>query len=111
MDAELICLGAEKVSVNPNPIADIQQSEDSEVELRHRVLPDVDLRARAPIGQLKEAGLPEGANGEDATCRPGLDLCRLELRRRLRAMFGDESTNWRGAIEALRVRIDAELFE
>ena len=92
MDAELVRFRAKEVSLDADPIADVQQLEDAEVGLRHGVLPDVDLNPRSPIGQLKKAGFPERANGEDAAGDSRRDPWRFEFLRRLRAMFGDEAS-------------------
>ena len=72
-DRELVGLGAEQASLDADPVAEIEQLVDLEVELRQRVLPDVDLDPRVAVGQHEEVGLAEGADREDAAAG---DRCR-----------------------------------
>jgi hypothetical protein len=66
VDAEFVRLRAEEISLYAHPIADVEQPEDLEVLLWYRVLSNVDLDARASVGQLQEPGFPERTDGEDA---------------------------------------------
>ena len=69
---------AEQVPLDADVIAEIEQLEDLEIQFRQRVLADVDLNALEAVGQAKEAGLAEVANGQDTAGRDGLDLVGLE---------------------------------
>jgi hypothetical protein len=51
---------------HPDPVAEIEQLEDAEVDRRHRVLPDVDLQPRLAVGQHQEIGLAEAADRQHA---------------------------------------------
>jgi hypothetical protein len=82
-DRELIRLRAEQASLDAGPVAEIEQLENFEIALRQRVLPDVDLKPRLPVGQHEEVRLAEAANREDAPRGPHLNLRGVELRTRL----------------------------
>ena len=68
-DRELVGLGPEQAPLDADPVAEIEQLEDLEIELRQRVLPDVDLQLRVAVRQDQEVRLAEGADREDAAAR------------------------------------------
>ena len=111
MDAELVRLRPEEISVDTDPIADIEQLEDTKIELGHRVLANVHLRARPPIGQLQEARFAERPDGEDPAGGADVDSRLVELRGGFRAVLGDQTADRDRTVETLRVRIDPELIQ
>ena len=66
-DRELVGLGAEQPPFDADPVAEIEQLEDLEIELRQRVLPDVDLYLRRPSDSTRKFALP---NDRIARMRP-----------------------------------------
>ena len=59
-------------------IAEIEQLRERVFVLAERVLTDVDLNARAAIGEDEEARLAEAADADDAASRHGFDALGLE---------------------------------
>ena len=78
-DRELVGLRAEQASLDADPVAEIKQLVDREIERRQRVLPDVDLNLRAAVREHQEIGLPERADREDAPARGGFNPVAFEL--------------------------------
>ncbi len=61
-DRQLVGLSAEQPPFDADPVAEIEQLEQLEVQFRHRVLPDVDLQSRQAVGEDEEVRLSERAN-------------------------------------------------
>ena len=107
-DGEFVRLGPEQTPFDANPVAEIEQLEDLEVQFRHRVLPDVNLQLRAAIGQDKEVGFAEGRGCEDpAAGRPSRDV-RPRVRRATSRREGRRARDGVAAIEAVRVGLHPE---
>ena len=78
-DRELVGFRPEQAAFDADPVAEVEQLEDLEVERRQRVLPDVDLDPGKAVGQDEEVRLPERPDREDAAARLGLDPIGFEL--------------------------------
>ena len=112
MDAELVGLRPEQVALDADPVAEVEQLEDAEVERGHGILADVDLNARAAVGELQEPAFPNVRIARMRPASPGGDLRRrraprwfLRRARRRSWLIGVVR------LEALRIRIDAELLQ
>ena len=111
-DRELVGLRAEQPALDADPVAEIEQLEDLEIERRQRVLPDVDLDLRAAVGQHEEVRLAERADRENAAARDGLDALGLELVVRPLAVRPPRARqSCARRVEPARVDLDAELRE
>jgi hypothetical protein len=66
-DRELVGLGPEEAAFDADPVTEVQQFVDREVEPGQRVLPDVCLDLRAAVGEDQEIALP---NARIARMRP-----------------------------------------
>src|SRR5204863_7898254 len=82
-----------------------------EVELRHRVLPDVSLNLRLAIRQHEKVRLPERADGEDPSGRDRLDLVAFELVVRPLAVRVHELRDRVAPLELARIDLDPEFRE
>ena len=111
MDAELVGLRPEQVALDTNPVADVEQPEDAEIERGHGILAHVDLNARAAVGELQEPGFPKRANRENAAANPRGDFRGVELLTGFCAVLGNQLADWRRPLEALGIGIDTELFQ
>src|SRR5262249_6359033 len=110
-DRELVGAGAEQPSLHADTVAEVEQLVNLEVQLRHRVLPDVDLHPGAAVGQHEEIRLAEGADRQDPAARDGLDPIGLELVVRPLTVRVDELRDRVPTIESPRVDVDAEPLE
>ena len=103
-DRQLVGLGAEQPPLDADPVAEVEQLEDLEVERRQRVLADVDLDLRDGRRRAtRKLALP---NERIARMRPlviGLGALGLELVVRPLAVRGDELGDGVLPIEAARV--------
>ena len=110
-DGQLVGLRAEHATFDADPIAEVEQLEDAEVEFRHRVLPHIDLHVLSTIRQLEEVRLPEGPNGEDAPTGRRLGSLDFERVVFLRTVRLDQRRNRVTPVEPIRIDRDAELRE
>ena len=110
-DRELVGLGPEQTALDADPVAEIEQLEDLEVELRQRVLPDVHLDPGEAVGEDEEVRLAEGADREDAPGGDRLDAIAFELVVRPLAVGVDQLGDRVPPLEPARVDLDAELRE
>ena len=110
-DRELVGLGPEQPPLDADPVAEIEQLEDLEIELRQRVLPDVDLHLGVAVREHEEVRLAERANREDAAARDRLDALGFELVVRPLAVGVDQLGDRVPPLERARVDLDAELRE
>ena len=78
MDGELVRPRAEQVPFDADPVAEIEQLEDLEVERRHRVLTDVDLNLPEAVGQDQQVRLAEGSDGQNPPAGDRVDALGLE---------------------------------
>ena len=107
-DRQLVRLGAKQVAADADLIAEVEQLRQLIVALAERVLPDVDLDARAAVGQHEKAGLAETADADDAPGGDGVDARRLELGGGLGRVAVDELRHRMRGVELVRVRGKAE---
>src|SRR5262249_11185876 len=110
-DGELVRLGAEEASLDADPVAEIEQPVDPEIDLRHRILPDVGLNLRAAVREDEEVGLAERADRQNAPARDRLDAIVLELVVRPMAVRVDELRDRVAPLELARIDLDPELRE
>jgi hypothetical protein len=110
-DRELVGLGPEQATLDADPVAEVQQLVDREVELGQRVLPDVRLDLRAAVGQDQEIGFAERADREDAAARDRRDVLALELVVRPLAVGVDQLGDRVLPFAGPRIDLDAELVE
>ena len=103
-DRQLVGLGAKQVSGHADLIAKVEQLRQRVIALAQGVLADVDLEARAAVGDHDEAGLAKVADADDPPGRDGLDPRRLELGGRGRGVGVDQLRHRVRGIELIRVR-------
>jgi hypothetical protein len=108
-DRQLVGLGAEQTALGADPVAEVEQFEQLEIERRQRVLPHIDLNRLAAIRQDQEIGLAERPDPENAAARDRVGPLRLEIVVRPGAVRLDEGPDRMRAFEPLRVDPDAEL--
>ena len=108
-DRELVRPGPEQVAFDADPVAEVQQLEDLEVERRQRVLTDVDLNLGQAVGQDQEVRLAEGSDGENPAAGDRIDPLGFELVARPLAVALDELGNRVPPIERVRIDLNAEL--
>src|SRR6185369_8502582 len=108
---KLVRLRAEQPAFDADDVAEIERLEDLEVQIRHRVLPDVDLHRLQAVRDHEEVRLAERPDAEDAPAGRRRDLLRLELVVRTLAVARHELRDRVRAIEAVRINVDAELAE
>ena len=78
-DRELVGFRPEQTALDADPVAEVEQLEDLEVERRQRVLADVHLDPGEAVGEDEKVRLPERPDREDAAARRGLDAIGFEL--------------------------------
>src|SRR5439155_6611341 len=108
---ELVRARAEQLSLDADPVAEIEQLVDPEIAFRHRVLPDVDLDLRAAVRDHEKVRLAERADPQNAPARDRLDPRRLELVVRMLPVRVDQLGDRVAPLERARVDLDAELHE
>ena len=108
-DRQLVRLRSEQASLHAHPVAEVEQLEDFEIELRQRILTDVHLNARQTVRHDQEVRLAERSNREDAAAGDGGDVIRLELVVRSDTVRADELGNRLPPLEPARVDVDPEL--
>jgi hypothetical protein len=99
------------MSFNADVIAEVEQLEDLEVQLRQFVLLHVDLEAREAVGKRQEIGLAEAADGQDAAGSRHRDLLGLQGLTAPVREPGDDGVDRMRAIESSRVDVDAKRTE
>ena len=110
-DGELVRLGPEQPALHADPVAEVEQLEDLEVERRQGVLPDVDLDPGTAVGDRQEIRLTERANGQDAAARDRFRPLGFELVVGLGSVGRDQLAHGVAAIETVGIDLDAELRE
>ena len=110
-DRQLVRLGAEDATLDADEVAEVEQLEDREIALGQRVLADVDLDPRLPVGDDEEVGLAEAANRQDPAGGARPRLLRLERLSGLPAVGLDQLFDRVGALELSWIGIDAELAQ
>src|SRR5207249_3781210 len=101
----------EQASFDADPVSQIKQLENLEVPLGESLLLDVHLYARAAIGNDEKVRLPEAADRKNPPRGAHVCLRGLELLRGPVAMLGHDRVDRRAGLEAVGIRIDAELPE
>ena len=110
-DRQLVGARAEQMPFDADDVAEIEQTEQLEIALRERVLLDVDLNARSAVGEHQKIRLAEIADAENAAARRRVDARGFEVGAGLLAVGADEIGDGRGAIESMRIRVDAKLAQ
>ena len=110
-DRQLVRACPEQAAFDADPVTQIKQLENLEVPLAESLLLDIYLHARAAIGNDKEVGLPEAADRKNPSRGADVSLRGLELLRGTVAMLGHDRIGRRVGLEAVGIRIDAELLE
>ena len=110
-DRQLVGLGAEDAPLHADEVAEVEKLEDREIAFGQRVLADVDLDLRLPVGDDEEVGLAEAADRQDPAGGPRARLLRLERLAGLRAVGFHQLFDRVGALELSWIGIDAELTQ
>ena len=100
---QLAGAGAEEIAADTDVVAKIEQFVERERLVAHRVEPDIDLQALAPLLQGGKAGLALGANGHDAACDGHCDLVGFKVPGLGFTPFGTDSRDRVGSRELVRV--------
>jgi hypothetical protein len=91
---------------DPDPVSEIEQLTDLEIERRHRVLTNVDLDLRTAVRQYEKSGLPERSDRQDATAR---DVDPFASSAFIASAVGvDEFRDGVAPGERMRIRVDPE---
>ena len=78
-DREFVGFRPEQAALDADPVAEVEQLEDLEVERRQGVLADVHLDPGEAVGKDQKVRLPEGPDREDAAARLRFDAFGFEL--------------------------------
>ena len=111
VDAQLAGARAEQIPLDADVIAEIEQLEDLEIQLRQRVLADVDLDALQSVGEREEIGLAEVPDGQDTARGDRLDLVGLEGFGGAIAKARRQGRNGVRAVEPPRVDVHAQRLQ
>ncbi len=107
LDGELALASTHDRARNPHEIAEVDQIEHPVRGFPHRILADVDLEARLPVGQGRERSLALAALRHHASRDAHLLVQRLEGFQGLVAMSGHDLAQGVGPLVARRIDRDA----
>ena len=108
---ELVRPGPEQLAPDADEVPEIEQLEDREVALGERVLADIDLDPRSPVGNDQEVGLAKTSNRNHPPRRRRLHGRRFESFRRGATVGSNELVHRMGARKRTRIGIDTKAHE